>query len=364
MATAKTITINGRQYDAATGMLVTAAATANPAGAGATATAPAASPAKPEVQAASPAAPRTPTAATSLHSTTQRSKTLNRRAAKKPTAPAKKPVARPKVGRHMDIARHANVQHFAAHPVTKPTQPAASANRATAPAPAAGAKLAAKPAARIVKQDILRPAQVHPTAQRALHTVQAKAAPAAAPLTPHQKKEAQIHKALSTAPKAAPKHKKAAPKKRTRLYITIAIIVVVLLTGAYAAYKIFPTISVGIAASQAGIKATYPEYTPDGYLLKQPVSFEDGQVSLTFKSTSNEQAYTITQERSSWDSSSVLDNVVQPKAGDNYVTTKERGLTIFTFGNSAAWMNGGILYTINGNAQLSGDQVRRIATSL
>ena len=98
--------------------------------------------------------------------------------------------------------------------------------------------------------------------------------------------------------------------------------------------------------------------------MSQPVTFSDGEVTLRFTSNSGPGEYTIVQSRSSWDSSAVLDNVVKKSAGDNYVTTQERGLTIYSYENNATWVNGGILYTIESDAPLSGEQIRHIATSL
>jgi hypothetical protein len=131
-------------------------------------------------------------------------------------------------------------------------------------------------------------------------------------------------------------------------------------------YVNIPSLSVGFASAQAGIKATYPEYRPDGYKLHQPVTYKDGEVTLEFKSTTTDKGYTIVQTRSSWDSSAVLDNVVRKATGDNYITTQERGLTIYSYNESsnAVWVNGGILYTITSTAPLSGEQIRHIATSL
>lgn len=360
MASAKTITINGRTYDAVTGMLMD-----TPAEGTTQKATPAASPAKKKE-------PRAQTASATVHATQQRSKTLNRRATKKPAPTAKQSsAARPPAGkRHMDIARNPQVSRFAPHPETKAAPaPATTPKAVSAPAP----KPALKPAAPAKQHVATKPSspdrapQAHPAAQRALSKVQAqkhKAAPVAH-VTPKQKKDGDIAKAMAT-----PTHK---PKKvsftkkmkaRNKKYLVIAIVLLAFVLLAITAYKIFPGISVGIAASRAGISATYPEYTPDGFGLHQPVTFKDGEVTLTFKSNSSERAYTITQQRSSWDSSSVLDNIVQPAAGNDYTTTKERGLTIFTYGNNATWMNGGLLYTISGDTQLSGDQVRRIATSL
>lgn len=374
MATTKTVTINGRQYDAATGLLVKT----------------------------SEAAAHTVTKSVAMHSTMQHARTLNRRAAKKPV-PARRPAsttskatpataasaasataaarpttatatpttaasaskasARPAPGRHMDIARSPSVSHFAQHPKIKPTADKPLTIKPTA------VKVPAKPLGAGSKD---RPAQVHPTAQRALRRVQSsKSAPAAVTLTPKQTKDAAIAKALSQptvkpakAPKTAQKLKKRPLSRSIRFLIAISIILIVLIGAGVAAYRIFPGISVGIASAQAGINATFPEYTPDGYSLVQPVTYKEGFVTLKFGSNSNDHSYTITQEGKLLDSASLLESIVIPAAGNNYVTTKERGLTIFTYNKTAVWTNGGILYTISGDIQLSNEQIRHIATSL
>ena len=349
MAPHKTVTINGRLYDAVTGLPVESVKVTNP----------------DKTPIKKPAAPapakkpvRTNTGANSADAahkaSVQRSQTLIRRATKKPTAPQKVITKRASPGRHMDIARSTDVSKFAKHPEVK----------VPVPTPKPPLKPVARPAA--AKAD--KPAQVHPVAERALHRSAAKkqALVPSKPKTSKEVKEAAITKALAT-PAAKPvKDKKKAKKDRKvlrRVIIISSIILAVLIAG-YAVYRLVPNISVSVAASQAGINATYPEYTPDGYALEHPVTYTDGEVDLKFSSNSNNNYYTITQTRSSWDSSAVLDNVVTPVAGANYVTTKERGLTIYTYGSSAAWVNGGILYKIESKAPLSGDQIRRIATSL
>lgn len=40
------------------------------------------------------------------------------------------------------------------------------------------------------------------------------------------------------------------------------------------------------------------------------------------------------------------------------------GLTIYSSGKNAVWVNGGILYQITGSANLSNEQIQKIATSL
>ncbi len=379
MATQKTITINGRAYDAVTGLPVESSkASVTPsvvvpkrAPQVAPVTRPAVAPvakvttpttvaapkptAKTPVKPVKPAAPTVPrgkAVSETVQGNVQKSKTLMRRAAKKPTAP-QKIVRRTQPGKHMDFARNTNVAKFAPHPVVKEVKTASASPVKAAPV---GSAHSAGP--------VDKPAQPHPSAIRALAKADAKKqaqVKAARPATSKEVKDAAIEKALST-PKT--KAKKTPKNKWIKRGIIIGSCLLLVLVALFAVYKFIPSVSVSIAAAQAGIEARYPDFTPDGYSLNQPVTYADGEVNLTFKSNSNDSTYSINQKRSSWDSSATLDNVVIPEVGQNYATTKERGLTIYTYDKGAAWVNGGILYTISGDAQLSGDQIRRIATSL
>lgn len=312
----KTVTINGRAYDAVTGLPIQQKE------------APAIKPSKPTSTTTKRA---THVPAASVHTTTQRSRTLNRRATKKPATTAK----RPQTGRHMDISRSKSISRFAPHPVAaikKPSTP-----------------------------DM--PARLHPTAARAL----ARTTPPSKPTTKSSKqiKDDAISAALSTPTKKPIKHK-GFKWQWSRRFTIITAIFVLLVIGATVTYSNLPVLSVGFAAARSGIDATYPEYRPDGYSLSQPVTFRDGEVSLTFRSNSSDRGYSITQTRSSWDSTAVLDNIVLKNAGDDYTTTQEKGLVIYTYDDNtiATWVNGGILYEIKTTAPLSGEQIRRIATSL
>lgn len=344
MSTNKTITINGRAYDAVTGLPIServydqvsrVASSKVATKAQKTPEAPENEPTKPK-----PAVKRdAPTAAAQVHSQTQRSQTLLRRITKKPAVAAKRPTT----GRHMDMARSTKVSKFAPHPVV-------------ATAAVATPKVAPKPD---------KPAQIHPVVARAVARVAAAKPLINKQATSKEVKDAAIAEALAT-PKAKPqKAAKKINKMRRRLLIIVGIILALALTS-YAVYRFVPAVSVSFASVQAGVDATYPEFVPDGYSLDHPVTFTDGQVALRFKQNGNkENSYTITQTRSSWDSSAILDNVVRPDSGENYITTKERGLTVYSYGNNAAWVNGGVMYVISSSsAPLSGEQIRHIATSL
>lgn len=336
MPTNKTININGRVYDAVTGLPINEPVRDAVSKVPSPKAPKKAEEAKPAKKA--PASRSAATTANQVHSQTQRSQTLIRRVTKKPAPAAKRPTT----GRHMDMARSSKISKFAPDPIMKPAEK---------PQPKAAAKPDKAP-------------QVHPVAARAVAKVQAAKAPAPKPQTAKDVKDAAIAKALAT-PKAKPAKEKKPTNKWRRRGIIIGSIVLVLGLVLYSIYHFIPSVSVSIASAQAGVNASYPEYVPDGYSLSHPVTYTDGEVTLKFKSNSNDNSYTISQTRSSWDSSAVLDNVVRPDAGDNYITTKERGLTVYSYGNNAAWVNGGILYVISSSsAPLSGEQIRHIATSL
>jgi hypothetical protein len=137
----------------------------------------------------------------------------------------------------------------------------------------------------------------------------------------------------------------------------------VLIAG-YFTYINMPSLSVRVAAAQAGIDAKYPQYHPVGYKLNGPVAYRDGEVSMKFSSNSGPVAFVLSEERSGWDSSALLEKYVNPKSEGKYATYNDAGLTIYTYGTDAAWVNAGILYTVEGDAMLSNEQVRRIATSM
>jgi hypothetical protein len=227
------------------------------------------------------------------------------------------------------------------------------------------ARFAAHPVATAIKKDStpdITP-KAHPVAARAQARTLKPLFSAPSSKTSKQIKDEAIAKALATPTTKLAKTKKRGFHWSPRFTIVTAIFAV-LIVGAYLTYVNIPSISVGFAASQAGINATYPQYKPDGYHLSQPVTYSDGTVTLQFKSNSDKSEYSVIQTRSSWDSSAVLTNIVKKAAGDNYITTQESGLTIYSYKEMATWVNAGILYTIDSNAPLSGEQIRHIATSL
>lgn len=196
-------------------------------------------------------------------------------------------------------------------------------------------------------------------------SIEQKLAPAALPTeakpqTSRELKDALIKEQLE---KPAAKHQPARRKRRFRAPTIATAACALIILGGYFAYVNMPAISVRVAASRAGVNAKYPEYKPSGYSIDGPVAFAPGQVTINYKSNGNDWKYSVMQQNSNWDSSAVLDNKVLSET-NNYQALSQKGLTIYRYGDKASWVNGGVLYTIDGNASLSDDQVLKIVDSI
>lgn len=315
MSKQPTVTINGVRYDVQTGMRLDLAADIEQTG-------------TPQQTVAAPRAHN-------LHRRTDKTHTLNRTHVKAPAshvaAKSRRPVTHvqrsPMVRKFADITPAATTRHAA-----KPTQ----STKDVAP--------------------IKHPVQPTVTKQ-SFHTAKAQPKPA------HEIKRYAIEKALQSAKPAKTKRQSFFKRHPRALSISTASLALVLLAG-YLTYINLPSISVRVAAVQAGIAATYPSYQPSGYSLNGPVAYSDGQVSMKFAANVGTQNFTVNQVKSTWDSSALLDNYVQPESEGDYITYNDSGLTIYVYDTNAAWVNGGILHTIQGDAPLTNDQIRHIATSM
>ena len=306
----KIVVINGRKYDAKTGL---------------------------PIETSSNKVTKPSLSSSRIHSMPQRSKTLVRKITKKPEQ-LSRPAMNQRLGRVMDIAKSSKISRFA------------------------GNKLMPTPNKQEPAKKDLSP-QKHPMAERA-EDKRTIAAQKPIQKTSKEIKNEAISSAIAKSSFVKDKSKRNFFKRHPKsIMITLASSVIIIL-GAYLTYVNMPNLSVKFASMQAGIEATYPDYRPDGYSLDGPVSYSDGEVTIKFKANTGNTKFTLTQTKSSWDSSAVLDNIVKKKAGEQYITSQERGLTIYTYSGNGAWVNGGILYTIEGDAPLSIDQIRHIATSM
>ena len=137
-----------------------------------------------------------------------------------------------------------------------------------------------------------------------------------------------------------------------------------LIVGSSLTYSNIPNLSIRVAASNAGIDASLPRYQPSGYRINGPIAYTNGEVAVKYKQAGSTDAFTLTQRTSDWDPQATLDNYVEPESRDNYEIHSAQGLTVYTYGKKAVWVNGGILHIIEGTAKLSSQQVERIAASM
>jgi hypothetical protein len=279
--------------------------------------------------------------AATVHRSVQKSQTLRREVLKRPSAGRQESLRNKPAAGH--VPRSNMISKFAPHPVKlQPT--ATAAGRRTE---AGGTPIVAKPAAATVKA----------------------AEPKQAKLSSREHKEKLIAERLAS----IDHNKRAAKPHRTHrsffgIQPPVSSIVVscvaLILLGGYLTYLNMPNLSVRVAAAQSGVAASFPQYHPDGYRFDGPIAYSPGEVAINFASNGGPQKFTIKQKSSGWDSQAVLDNYVAKKSNNQYITSSENGLTIYTFDNKAAWVNRGIFYSIDGDAPLSSDQVLRIAASM
>ncbi len=139
-----------------------------------------------------------------------------------------------------------------------------------------------------------------------------------------------------------------------------------LLLVGFFAYQNSAAISMRVAASRSGVDAQLPDYKPAGYSVEGGVKSGPGEVSVSFKSRTDDKKFTIKQQASNWNSASLLANhVTKERCNTCYQTWQNDGKTVYIYDNSnATWVNGGIWYTVEGNADLTSDQLLRLANSL
>jgi hypothetical protein len=111
------------------------------------------------------------------------------------------------------------------------------------------------------------------------------------------------------------------------------------------------------------MKASAPEYAPSGY--KQGRAEVNGaSVNLNYVSEIDGNSYKLSQEYTTWSSQTLFDNIVSISNGQ-YQALQENGLTIYQYdGTNAAWIDGGVLYRLSGDADLNAEEIRAIAASI
>lgn len=248
-----------------------------------------------------------------MHSHLQKSTTLNRRYVHRVDEAAKVKATQPVAVTAASI--HQTVQTITTYrrPMTAPTsmsgiKRSSQINR-FAPKP-----VTARTPIVISAPDI-EPA-THPMVAKAVERTQQTNLKRAKQAAPRQIKPSDIIKreAIEQATAKMPSKyaKKRAPKRAQRSYFARFLSIgsaslAVLMLGAYFTYLSMPSLSTRVAAAQAGINASYPGYHPMGYSLNGPVAYQEGKVSMKFAANGGPESYTLSQTKSAWDSTALLE---------------------------------------------------------
>lgn len=267
-----------------------------------------------------------------VHSPIQKSQTLMRKSVPKPLN------TKSKIARSMDIAKSSRVSRFAPNPIIKSS---------------------------FVNKDVTK-TNSNPLLNRVNKSMELiKNSQPARALT--EIKEEAIKKSIADTKPASSKDKLSKINKLTsNKSLLIGLIVLFISIVFYLSYQYIPAISIRIAASQAGINATYPTYTPDNFYIHGPAVSQEKKVIIEYKQKNSDKSYIISQSYTNWDSSALYEKLVKTWIDKSPNTTRVNGLTVYSTTNydNVAWVNRGILFTISGNADLDSRKIERIVSSM
>lgn len=254
------------------------------------------------------------------------------------------------------------VQRFTTAQQNHPTQiPASQAATATLQAPTAP-KQAADQAVRSMQRSR---ATMYQPQRRTAAPQQAATAVASQAATPVKINKANADDIFEAAIANARSHEQPAPKlkrkARNRFAQAGAFVAAFVAIAGFVAYLNMPGIELRIASSKAGFSATLPAYNPSGYAREGGIQADHGVIRVSFRSGAS--SYTLQQQESSWDSQTLLDNVVAME-DTSYKVYESQGRTVYVYGDKAAWVNGGVLYSMKINGDISKNDIVSIATSI
>ena len=375
-----TIELNGKRYDARTGKLLSGHDTTHVAkSTHKAAAAPAKKPAVHTAQKGQKGASIDGVVKRTAHTA------HNNTVAKQPAKPAHHPKAEPKVAARAVHKKTGRSNTLMRHAVKKPTAaPKAAVKRRTTPHVEAHPHRVSR-AQKIEKSKFISKfgngAATLRATRPAISELPVQPEPNAQPgpvLDKHHEDQLDISVHwLQKAIDSATSHTQPRPKKTTRRQkvskklrlntrtanVAAASLAIVLLFG-FIAYQNAPNLNMQIAANRSGVAGSLPGYQPAGFALHGPIQYSSGQITVGFKSHSDDRLFNITQSASQWNSETLRENFVASESSD-YQTFQTNGKTVYVYdSNNATWVDGGVWYRIDGDALLNNDQLLRIAASM
>ena len=195
-------------------------------------------------------------------------------------------------------------------------------------------------------------------------------------LNKHQEVFSANQKALHQAVANASSHTEARAKKTTQrqriahklklsnrtVTLATASLSVLLLVG-FVAYQNVPNLAIRLATTRAGVEGSLPSYQPAGFGVSGPIHYKQGEITISYKSHTDNRGFQVSQRNSQWNSETLLENHVA--SGQRaFQTYQDNGKTIYIYDDNATWVDGGVWYEIEGNSSLNSDQLLRMASSM
>ncbi|HET7320010.1 MAG TPA: hypothetical protein VFI84_00310 [Candidatus Saccharimonadales bacterium] len=137
----------------------------------------------------------------------------------------------------------------------------------------------------------------------------------------------------------------------------------VLIIGGFLAYQNVANVTVRLASTRAGFAASLPAYKPSGFSVGK-FAYHTGNVTINFHSNSDQRAFALVEQPSEWNSETLLNEFVATKSSD-YQTVQTAGRTVYIYGqNNATWVASGVWYQVNTQGSLSTSQLVNLASSM
>jgi hypothetical protein len=297
-------------------------------------------------------------AAKGVHSRAQRSRTLMRAVVNKPSSAASKPMAKSRksgvnfkrVAQAKAVPKNAKVSRFGL----------------------AASVASMKKAPNVSIGEVMPKHSVVSQTGSSASTAVAKPLPSLITSMSHRQLERLLDHALTN----ADAHKQALQAQlrgngfwqrvaRIPKWISVSFLALVVLTlGGFFAWQNIPSVAVKITSLRAHISASAPSYTPSGFKFAGLTNYHSGAITIQYKANGDaSRMFTITQEKSSLDSSSLIATELSATTPQS---SQVNGKTVYIYGNDndALWVDHGMKFFIDDHANLNADQILRIAGSL
>lgn len=189
----------------------------------------------------------------------------------------------------------------------------------------------------------------------------------------HEKEQSIWDRALAEATSHTQQHTKRQSHRQrlsqrlgvsTRIVNLSAVALSAVLLIGFVAYQNVTDMSMQRAAQRSGVAGALPAYQPAGFGMSGPIQYRPGQITLTFRSHSDERQFHIQQQSSKWDDVALIkDYLVDEHAAFQTHQTEDKTVYIYE-GNNATWIDDGVWYRVEGNSSLTNEQLLRLAASM